>query len=145
MKNDPVVAMHSAEHLLNSTMVKMFGCGRSFSAHINKKKSKCDYRFERELTREEIAEIEERVNRVIKEDLPVSEFFLEREEASGLFDLERLPESVGEQVRIIRMGEVDAVPCIGDHVAKTSQIKGFKITTTSFENGLLRIRFKLNG
>ena len=28
--------MHTAEHILNGTMVRMFGCGRSFSAHIEK-------------------------------------------------------------------------------------------------------------
>jgi len=29
--------MHSAEHILNQTMVRMFNRGRSFSAHIEKK------------------------------------------------------------------------------------------------------------
>ena len=37
--------MHSAEHVLNQTMVRMFGTGRAFSAHIEARKSKCDYRF----------------------------------------------------------------------------------------------------
>jgi len=46
--------MHTAEHILNQTMVRMFGCGRSFSSHIEKKKSKCDYRFERALSEEEL-------------------------------------------------------------------------------------------
>ena len=35
--------MHTAEHLLNATMVKTFGCPRSRNAHIERKKSKCDY------------------------------------------------------------------------------------------------------
>ena len=35
--------MHTAEHILNGTMVKMFGCPRSRNAHIERKKSKCDY------------------------------------------------------------------------------------------------------
>ncbi|KAB2838028.1 MAG: hypothetical protein F9K45_11875, partial [Melioribacteraceae bacterium] len=57
--------MHTAEHILNGTINKMFGCGRAFSAHIEKKKSKCDYHFTRDLTAEEIASIEEKVNTVI--------------------------------------------------------------------------------
>jgi len=32
--------MHTAEHILNQTMVRMFGCSRSVNAHIEKKKSK---------------------------------------------------------------------------------------------------------
>ncbi|MBR4973989.1 MAG: hypothetical protein IKY60_00235, partial [Bacteroidales bacterium] len=35
--------MHTAEHILNQTMVRMFGCPRSKNTHIEKKKSKCDY------------------------------------------------------------------------------------------------------
>ena len=35
--------MHTAEHLLNATMVKTFGCPRSRNAHIERKKSKCDH------------------------------------------------------------------------------------------------------
>jgi hypothetical protein len=43
---------HSAEHLLNATMVKMFGCPRSRNAHVEKKKSKCDYILDAEPTAE---------------------------------------------------------------------------------------------
>lgn len=38
-----IAPMHTAEHLLNGTMVKMIGCKRSRNAHIERKKSKCDY------------------------------------------------------------------------------------------------------
>ena len=38
---DPV--MHTAEHLVNGTIARMLGCGRAFSTHIEKKKSKCDF------------------------------------------------------------------------------------------------------
>jgi misacylated tRNA(Ala) deacylase len=73
--------MHSAEHILNQTMVRMFNRGRSFSAHIEKKKSKCDYRFDRNLTPAEVGEIEERVNAVIVANMPVRESFASRSEA----------------------------------------------------------------
>ena len=73
--------MHSAEHILNQTMVRMFGRGRSFSAHIEKKKSKCDYHFERDLTADERVELERRVNEVIASDVAVREEHLAREEA----------------------------------------------------------------
>ncbi len=135
--------MHTAEHILNQTMVRMFNCGRSFSAHIEKKKSKCDYHFERDLTPEEIAEIEKRVNSVIGQDLPVTEEFLKREEAEKEFNLEKLPADAGETIRIIRVGDYDACPCIGDHVKTTKEIGIFKIVSTSFNGGVLRIRFKL--
>jgi len=135
--------MHSAEHILNQTMVRMFNCGRSFSNHIEKKKSKCDYHFNRNLTEEEIKEIEERVNEVIKSNLEVREEFYNRDEAEQIFNLSKLPDDTGTKVRIIRIGDYDACPCGGLHIFRTSEIGSFKIISTDFNNGVLRIRFKL--
>ena len=80
-KKDYDPAMHTAEHILNQTMDRLFACGRSFNAHIEKKKSKCDYRFPRPLTAEEIAAVEAAVNRVIDQNLPVTERMVTRSEA----------------------------------------------------------------
>lgn len=144
MKKQPDPRMHSAEHILNQTMDRMFKCGRCFNAHIEKKKSKCDYRFDRPLTRPELEEIQTRVNRVIADDLPVSAAHVSRSEALRNYNTEKLPENAGDTIRIIHIGDYDACPCIGSHVASTREIQGFKITTASFDNGVLRIRFKLN-
>lgn len=136
--------MHSAEHLLNQAMVRTFGCGRCFSAHINKKKSKCDYHFDRCLTREEMTTLQDEVNQQIALDHPVTTDTVSRADAEALFNLERLPGDQGlDEVRIVRMGDYDACPCIGSHVASTREIGQFKITTTGYEEGVLRIRFKL--
>ena len=136
--------MHSAEHILNQTMVRMFGTGRCFSAHIEKKKSKCDYLFDRALTEEEARNIERSVNNVIEADMPVTEEYLLKAEAKNIFSLERLPEEAGEKIRIIRVGDYDACPCIGPHVKSTKEIGDFRITSTGFNDGTLRIRFKLS-
>lgn len=135
--------MHSAEHLLNQTMVRMFNCGRSFSAHIEKKKSKCDYHFERDLNPEEISELESRINTEIEKNHSVTEEFIELNEAENSFNLEKLPDDAGEKVRIIKIGDYDACPCIGTHVKSTSEIGAFKIVSTGYDNGVLRIRFRL--
>jgi misacylated tRNA(Ala) deacylase len=136
--------MHSAEHILNQTMVRSFKCNRCFRAHIEKKKSKCDYHFDRPLTDEEIDDIEAQVNRVIDSDLPVTEEFLSRAEAQVQYNLDRLPEETGNRIRIIKVGDYDACPCIGPHVGSTREIGGFHILSSSFEDGVLRIRFKLD-
>ena len=135
--------MHTAEHILNQTMVRMFDCDRSFSNHIEKKKSKCDYHFNRDLNEAEIDELQSKVKDVIKQNFDVQEEYLPRAEAAELFDLERLPDAVGDIIRIINVGNYDACPCIGQHVNNTSEIGEFKIISTGFENGILRIRFKV--
>ena len=135
--------MHSAEHILNQTMVRMFNKGRSFSAHIEKKKSKCDYHFDRNLTQEEIQLINNKVNQVIQQDLNVIEDFYHKDEAQEKFNLSKLPEQAGDKVRVIKIGEYDACPCSGLHVTHTKEIGSFKIFSTDFNNGVLRVRFKL--
>jgi alanyl-tRNA synthetase len=134
--------MHSAEHILNQTMVRMFQRGRSFSAHIEKKKSKCDYHFDRNLTPEEVAILERRVRDVIEADLPVTEEMMDRAEAAKHFNLTKLPDDVGDILRIIRIGDYDACPCRGEHVRTTGEIGSFAIISTSFDDGVLRVRFK---
>jgi alanyl-tRNA synthetase len=124
-------------------MVRMFDRGRSFSAHIEKKKSKCDYHFDRDLTQEEVSEIENRVNEVLKADLRVTEEFLSRDDATHQYNLGRLPESAGDSIRIIRIGDYDACPCGGQHVSSTSEVGSFRIVSTAYENGVLRVRFKI--
>ncbi len=57
-------------------MVRKFGCSRAVSAHIEKKKSKCDYLLSRKPSKEEICGIERQVNEIIDLDLSVFEEFL---------------------------------------------------------------------
>lgn len=145
MKDRNYARMHTAEHILNRTMQNMFGCPRCFSAHINPKKSKCDYRFERELKDQEAREIESRVNKVIAADLEVSFSFASPAEAKEEFDLSRLPgDRDGENVRVVYIGDYDACPCIGEHVKHTAEIGEFRLTTYSFADKVLRLRFKLS-
>ncbi len=135
--------MHSAEHILNQTMVRIFNCGRSFSNHIEKKKSKCDYHFDRNLSEEEITLVNNKVNEIIQQDLMVKEEFYTKDEARKKFNLSKLPEDAGEKVRVIKIGEYDACPCSGLHVTHTKEIGSFKIISTDFKEDVLRIRFKL--
>ena len=134
---------HSAEHLLNATMVKMFGCPRSRNAHIEKKKSKCDYILDAEPTAEQVAEIEARINEVIGRNLDVTIEFMGKEQAASIVDLSKLPEDASETLRIVRIGDYDACACIGAHVQNTSEIGTFKVISHSYENGVWRLRWKL--
>ncbi len=135
--------MHTAEHILNATMVKMFGCSRSRNAHIEKKKSKCDYILDAEPTEAQIAEIEAKVNEVIGQNLDVTIEFMPLAQAGAYVDLSKLPENVSETLRIVKVGDYDACACIGAHVENTSQIGTFKILSHDFADGRWRLRWKV--
>lgn len=142
-KKDYHRPMHSAEHILNQTMVRMFGCGRSVNAHIEKKKSKCDYYLSEAPSEEQIVVIQKKVNEVIDRHLPVYEELMSREEAAKVADLSKLSSEASDTLRIIRIGDYDACACIGQHVENTSEIGKFEIISHDFENGRWRVRFKL--
>ena len=137
--------MHTTEHIINQTMIRLFGCERSISAHIERKKSKLDYQLTACPTEEQIKELEETVNRIITQHLPVSIEFITQEEAQGRFDLKRLPEDASETVRIVKVGDYDECLCIGTHVTNTSEIGIFKIISHDWDedNKRWRMRFKL--
>ena len=134
---------HTAEHLLNATMVKMFGCPRSRNAHVEKKKSKCDYILDAEPTAEQVSAIEATINEVISRNIDVTVEFVSREVAASIVDLSKLPEDASDTLRIVRIGDYDACACIGAHVHNTSEIGTFKIISHSYENGIWRLRWKV--
>ena len=135
--------MHTAEHILNATMVRMFGCPRSRNAHIERKKSKCDYLLQAAPSEAQVAQIEEAVNAVIAQHLPVTIEFMPREQAAAIVDLSKLPEDASPTLRIVRVGDYDACACIGAHVANTAEIGTFKILSHDFEDGRWRVRWKV--
>ena len=134
---------HTAEHILNQTMVRMFGCPRSRNAHVEKKKSKCDYILDIEPSAEQVAEIESTVNAIIAQNLDVTIEFMTRDQAAAIVDLSKLPEDASDTLRIVRIGDYDACACIGAHVQNTSEIGTFKVISHSFENGVWRLRWKV--
>jgi Ser-tRNA(Ala) deacylase AlaX len=138
--------MHTAEHILNATMVKRYGCERSRNAHIERKKSKCDYTLPTALTDEEIADIEAVVNKVIADDLPVTIEYMPKEEAAKIADLTKLPADASETLRIVRIGDYDTCACIGAHVEHTAELVHFSIISHDYnpESRTLRLRFKLS-
>ena len=135
--------MHTCEHIVNQTMIRLFGCGRSVSAHIERKKSKLDYALASAPTPEDNARIETAVNEVIGRNLEVTTEFITQAEAVDRFDMKRLPEGASDTVRIVKVGDYDECLCIGQHVANTSEIGTFKIISSDYKDGIFRMRFKL--
>ncbi len=136
---------HTAEHLLNQLMVRMFGCERSINAHIERKKSKMTFILEQKPDRHAEKEIEKRMNELIEEDLPVTYEFTDRDHLPSNINVDRLPNDASDTVRIVRIGDFDVCLCIGKHVRSTSQIGRFEVLGTQWDEmkHTYRIRFKV--
>lgn len=137
--------MHTAEHILNQTMVRRYGCPRSRNAHIERKKSKVSYELPSCPSEAEVQEIVNTVNEVIQSALPVTVEFVTLENVPAEVSLEKLPSDASETIRLVRIGDYDVCACIGAHVSNTSEIGTFVLLGTNWddEKKSFRIRFKL--
>lgn len=137
--------MHTAEHLLNQTMVRLFGCERSRNAHIERKKSKISYTIPQEPSVEQVEEIVAKMNKLIEDDLPVTYEYVKACDVPKEVSLDRLPDDASETLRLVRIGSYDVCPCIGLHVHSTAELKEFILLGTNWdeEKHNFRIRFKL--
>ena len=136
---------HTAEHLLNQVMIRLFGCERSHNAHIERKKSKMSFLLDHKPSRQEEKEIEREMQRLIEEDLPVNFEFFQREELPEEIRQDRLPADASDTIRLVRIGDFDVCPCIGKHVRSTGQIGRFEMLGTNWDEHehSFRVRFKI--
>lgn len=136
---------HTAEHLLNQTMVRLFGCERSRNAHIERKKSKMTFIVDHKPDKKEEKLIAERMNELIADDLPVTYEYVTRDQLPDEISADRLPDDASDTIRLVRIGDYDVCPCIGKHVRSTSQIGRFELLGTNWDElaHSFRIRFKV--
>ena len=136
---------HTAEHLLNQTMIRIFGCERSYNAHVERKKSKMSFYLDHKPSRQEEKEIERQMQQLIDDDLPVNFEFVSRDELPPEVSADRLPQDASDTIRLVRIGDYDVCPCIGRHVRSTAQIGRFEMLGTNWDEHehSFRVRFKI--
>ena len=136
---------HTAEHLLNQVMIRLFGCERSYNAHIERKKIKMRFHIDQKPTRQEEIESEREMQRLIEEDLPVTFEVVPLSELPEGVHADRLPSDVSDSIRLVRIGDYDVCPCIGKHVRSTAQIGRFEMLGTNWDEHehSFRVRFKI--
>lgn len=130
---------------MNQTMIRLFGCGRSTNAHIERKKSKMTFQLDHKPSRQEEKQIEREMQRLIDEDLPVTFEFVTQDSLPEGVSPDRLPSDASETIRLVRIGDYDVCPCIGKHVRSTSQIGRFELLGTNWDEQqrTFRVRFKV--
>ena len=103
------------------------------------------FHLDRKPSRQDEKLIEQEMNRLISEDLPVTFEFVSRDELPKGISLERLPDDASETIRLVRIGDYDVCPCIGKHVRSTAQIGRFEMLGTNWDEHehSFRVRFKI--
>lgn len=125
---------HSGEHVVSGLAHKLFGC-ENVGFHMGEDFVTID--FDRELSREQLMEIETLANRAVREDLPVSCTFPEPEALKSLEYRSKL--ELTENVRIVEIPGVDRCTCCAPHVERTGEIGLIKVLDWERHRGGLRL------
>ncbi len=136
---------HTGTHVLNGAARKVLG-NHVWQAGAAKtlEKARLDITHYENLTQEQVHEIEEVANKVIKENLPVYKSFMKRNlaEAKYGFRLYQGGAVPGKELRIVDIMGFDVEACGGTHLDITGDVGQIKILkTTKIQDGVVRIEF----
>jgi len=137
----PTMAHHTATHLLHAALRQVLGPHvTQAGSYVGPDKLRLDFRHDRPMTSDELAEVERIVNEKIVENRPVHIFVTERETARQLGAMMLFGENYGEHVRVVEIPEFSKELCGGTHVRSTAEIGAFVILReASSSQGVRRI------
>ncbi len=125
---------HSATHLLQKALQEVLGDGvEQQGSYQDTDRTRFDFSYSQAMTKEQISQVEKKVNEKILEGLSVDTKVMSIEEAKKTGAMALFGEKYGEEVRVVNMGDWSIELCGGTHVKNTAQIGQFKIVS---ENGV---------
>ena len=123
---------HSATHLLQKALQEVLGSHvEQAGSYVDGERLRFDFSHTAAMTSEEIAKVEEIVNREIAASLPVKTEVMSLEDAKKTGAMALFGEKYGEKVRVVSMGDFSTELCGGTHVPNTAVISVFKILSES--------------
>ncbi len=139
---EETIKYHTATHLLNAAIKQIIGKdAHQRGSNITVDRMRFDFNCDHKLTPEEKQQIEDLVNKWIKEGLPVTKQEMKKEDAikSGAecMFIEKYPDIV----TVYTIGDISKELCGGPHVNNTSELGRFKIKKEeSSSSGVRRIK-----
>lgn len=124
---------HTATHLLQAALIELLGKQvKQSGSVVDPDYLRFDFTYHKNLTQEEIVWVEDRVNAIIRENIPLSIFETSYKDALDKGVIAIFGEKYNpECVRVIDVPGFSKELCGGTHVPSTGVIGAFKITEVS--------------
>ncbi len=121
---------HSNAHLIQAALRKVLGDDvHQAGSFVEENRTRFDFTFPRAMTKEEVQDVEDIVNKWIGQDLPQTTTVMNIELAKKSGAMALFGEKYDEDVRVVKMGDVSAELCGGTHVSSTGKIRLTKIVS----------------
>lgn len=125
---------HSGEHIVSGLAHRLYGC-ENVGFHMGEDCMTID--FDRELSWQQLMEVETLANQAVRDNLPLLCSFPEREALEKLEYRSKL--DLTENVRIVEIPGIDRCACCAPHVARTGEIGLIKILDAERHRGGVRL------
>ncbi len=134
--------LHTATHLLHKSLQLVLGDHvKQKGSNITPDRLRFDFSHPEKMSKEQIAEVEEMVNKAITNHLPISMEMMTIEDAMNAGEMALFGEKYDDDVKVYRIGDFSLEVCGGPHVENTSELGTFKIKKEeSSSAGVRRIR-----
>jgi len=137
---------HTAVHIVNGSAKKILG-NHIWQAGADKtpEKARLDITHYESLSKDQINKIEKFANQMVNKRIPVESFFMEKDLAEKKygFRLYQGGSIPGNELRIIKIGDLDVEACGGTHLKNTRETGKIRITSSKrIQDGIIRLEIK---
>lgn len=140
-RRDDQTSQHTAQHMLSQALLEA-ARAETLSARLGEQTSTIDVDAA-SLDDAALARAEDRVNAVVRADVPVIASFPSPDELARL-PLRRAPK-VATGIRVVMVADFDVTPCGGTHVATTGRLGAVHVAGVERHKGGSRITFVAAG
>lgn len=133
---------HTGQHLLSATAMRLIHAP-TVSAHFGKEHCAIDVDVP-SIPEEDMAEIEDAVERAVAEDRPIRVHLCPPEDIAS-FPLRKRPPAGEEVLRIVEIDGIDFTPCCGMHLSSTGKLRLVRVLGTEKYKGMTRLYFLAGG
>jgi len=139
-KRQATALNHSATHLLHAALREVLGDHvKQAGSLVSPERLRFDFSHFTRVTPEQLQEVEDLVNHMIRQNLPVHTTEMSKEEAMQTGAMAIFEERYGRRVRLVKVGDgVSMELCGGTHTTRTGDIGLFRIISEGAVGANLR-------